>query len=85
VKPRSRTLKEQEAQLKRDINMIYRAVDQAEPSRILQRWRKGPNDAVLKAMRRAIFSVDGTLQVTTDALVEAFDAGLRALTRKAKP
>jgi len=82
VKPRSRTLKGQEAQLKRDISMIYRAAEEAEPSRILQRWRKQPNEAVLKSMRRAIFCVDGVLQVTTDALVEAFDSGLGVLTRK---
>ena len=82
MKPRSRTLRAHEAQLKRDINMIYRAVEQAEPSRMLQRWRKGPNEDILKAMRRAIFRVDGVLQVTTDALAEAFGAGLRALTRK---
>ena len=72
-----------DAELNRRIKLICGAIDKAEPSRLLVRWKKdGPNEQVLEAMRRAIYKVDGTLPITTDAIAASFEAGLRAFTRR---
>jgi len=69
--------------LNRQIALICDALDKAEPSRLLARWKKnGPDDDALDAMRRAIRKVDGTVEVTTDALAAAFEAGLRSFTHR---
>jgi hypothetical protein len=74
--------RQRDKELRDRIALICDAVDHAEPSRLLARWRKdGPDEAALEAMRCAIKKVDGSVDHTTDALAAAFEAGLRAFTR----
>lgn len=75
----------QRGDLNRRISTICRALNDAEPSRLLMRWRKNADPEVVEAMRRAIKRVDGVLEVTTDALVAAFDAALYRFTRRTHP
>ena len=75
--------RERDKALRQRIALICNAVDKAEPSRLLARWKKeGPDAEALEAMRRAIYKVDGTLPITTDALAAAFAAALRSFTKK---
>ena len=70
-------------ELNHRIALIYNALDRAEPRRLLVRWRReGPSERALEAMRKAILRVDGSLNITTDALAAAFEAGLRSFTRR---
>lgn len=67
------------------IDLIYDALEKAEPFRILRVWcEDGPAEDVLEAMCRAIRKVDGELTHTTDALAAAFEAGLLAFTPKVR-
>ena len=76
----------EQRRLRERIDLICRAVERAEASRLLARFReRGPEEVVLEAMRRAIEKVDGGLNVTTDALAAALKAALTAYAKKRAP
>jgi len=79
------TQTKEQRRLNERIDLICTAIERAEASRLLVRFReRGAEEPVLEAMRRAIEKIDGGLHVTTDALAAALKAALTVYAKKAK-